>query len=148
VALSRSRHVATLVLIVALALGAAASAAFARDAGTVPSASTITVVAGPVLVRHGPAEFKSAQLGDVVAAGDAIRTATGASAELTYFDGSSVRLEGDTEFVATLRPETRGSGWSGMIGTIEHSWHVIAKLIAGGSRYDVRAPSSTASVRG
>jgi hypothetical protein len=149
VTLSRSRDITALVLIVAAALGAASSAVLAREANTVPSASTITLVDGPVLVRHGSAELRPARLGDVVAAGDAVLTATGGSAELTYFDGSSVRVEENAELlVAALRPEADGGGWSGMIRTIEHSWHVVAKLMSGGSRYEVRTPSSTASVRG
>ena len=144
-ALSRSRTVATTALLAALALGAGLNAVLAPEANALASISTLTVVAGPVLVRHGGAEFSQAHEGDVVAAGDTIRTVTTASVELTYFDGSSVRLDADAEIVvASLRAEAEG----GAAQTIARAWNVLTKLVAGGTRFDVRTPSSTASVRG
>jgi hypothetical protein len=149
VALSRSRNVAAVVLIVALALGFGSSAVLAPEADALVSRSTLTVVDGTVLVSHGGAEFTSARDGDVVAAGDRIRTATGAAAEITYFEGSSVRLEADTEIVVeSLRTEADGGTVIAMMQTLGRTWHVVTKLISGSSRYEVRTPSSTASVRG
>jgi hypothetical protein len=148
VALSRSRGVAV-VLIVGVALGAGSSAAFSSEANAIVSASTLTFVDGPVLVRHGAAPFTFAEKGNVLAAGDIVRTATGASAEITYFEGSSVRVDADKEFVVTrLGAEADGSTVVGMMRMLGDTWGVVTKLISGGSRYDVRAPSSTASVRG
>jgi len=149
VALSRSRNVAAVVLIVALALGFGSSAVLAPEADALVSRSTLTVVDGTVLVSHGGAEFTSARDGDVLAAGDRIRTAMGAAAEITYFEGSSVRLEADTEIVVeSLRTEADGGTVIAMMQTLGRTWHVVTKLISGSSRYEVRTPSSTASVRG
>jgi len=145
VALSRSHTVATTALLAALALGAGSNAVLAPEANAHASISTLTVVAGPVLVRHGGAEFSRAHVGDVVAPGDTIRTGTAASVEFTYFDGSSARLDADAEIVvASLRAEAEG----GVVQTIARAWNVLTKLVAGGTRFDVRTPSSTASVRG
>jgi len=145
VALSRSRTVATTALLFALALGVGSNAALAPEGDALVSISTLTVVDGPALVRHGSADFAQAHEGDVVAAGDAIRTGLGASVELTYFDGSSARLDTAGEIlVASLRVDADG----GTVQTIARAWNVLTKLITGSTRFDVRTPSSTASVRG
>jgi hypothetical protein len=149
VALSRSRTVAAIVLILALALGVGSSVVLAPEANAVVSVSTLTVVDGAVLISHAGAEFKSARLGDVLVAGDTIRTGNGGGAEITYFEGSSVRLEAQTEIVVErLRTEADGGTVIGMMQTLGRTWHVVTKLISGSSRYEVRTPSSTASVRG
>ena len=139
-ALSRSRHVAS-AFVVALALGIGSSALLARDADAL-AITTLTVVDGAVLVRHGDAGFETAREGDIVAAGDMVRTATGASAEITYFEGSSVRLEGESQIVV------QGPRDVGVVQRVERTWHVITELVSGSSRYNVRTPTSTASVRG
>jgi hypothetical protein len=143
VALSRSRHVAS-AFVLALALEVGSSALLDRDADALASITTLTVVDGVVLVRHGDGVFALAREGDLVAAGDTVRTATGASVEITYFEGSSVRLEANAEIVVTtLRVSDRGA-----MQTLGRVWHVVTELISGESRYNVRTPSSTASVRG
>jgi hypothetical protein len=143
VALSRSRGVGAVVLVVAVALGGS-SAVLSSGGNAIGSVSTLTVVDGPVLVRHGPAEFTRAQKGDVLAAGDVVHTTTGASAEVTYFEGSSVRLEANTEIIVG---SLRGSD-VGVAQTLGRAWHVVTKLVRGDSRFEVRAPSLTASMRG
>ena len=139
-ALSRSRHVASAFL-VALALGIGSSAVLARDADVL-AITTLTVVDGAVLVRHGDARFEPAREGDIVAAGDIVRTATGASAEITYFEGSSTRLEGDSQIVVESLRDV------GMVQRVERTLQVVTGLVSGSSRYNVRTPTSTASVRG
>ncbi len=144
-ALSRSRTVAATLLLIALALGVGSNAVLAPEADARVSISTLTVVDGPVLVRHGGAGFSQAHEGDVVAAGDTLRTGTAASVELTYFEGSSVRLDAGAEIiVASLRSDAEGR----TVQTIARAWNVLTKLITGSTRFDVRTPSSTASVRG
>jgi hypothetical protein len=144
VALSRSCNVVALVLIVTLAFGVGSSAVLAPEADALVSVSTFTVVDGAVRMSHGGAEFTPAREGEVLATGDTIRTGTGASAEITYFEGSSVRLEADTEMVVVSLSTSDG----GAVRTLERAWHVVTKLINGNSRYEMHGPSSTASVRG
>ncbi len=142
--MARSRNVAAVVLIVALALGVGSSAVLAPEANARVSDSTFTVVDGAVLISHGGAEFTSAREGDVLSPGDTIRTGTGSAAEITYFEGSSVRLEADTEIVVEgLRASDGGTPQ-----TVARVWHVITELVSGSARYKMGAPSSTASVRG
>ena len=140
-ALSRSRHVAS-AFVMALALGAGSTALLARDVGALASVTTLTVVDGSVLVRHDDDGFMPAHAGDLVAAGDTVRTAAGASVEITYFEGSSVRLEGDSQIVVERLRD------AGLLHRVERTWHAVTELFSGSSRYDVRTPTSTASVRG
>ena len=147
--MSRPRTTALTVLVVALALGLGSSAVLAPEADAIVSISTLTVVDGSVLISHAGSGFAPAREGEVVAAGDTIRTESGAAAEITYFEGSSVRLEADTQIVVeSLRSEADGGTVIGVMQTLGRTWHVVTKLISGSSRYEVRTPSSTASVRG
>jgi len=141
--MSRSRAIATVVL-VALALGFGSSLVLGPEADALVSNSTLTMVDGAVSVRHDGSAFSSVREGDVIAAGDTVRTERGAAAEITYFDGSSVRVDSATQIVvASLRTSDVGVGHA-----LGRAWHVVTSLISGGSRYEVRTPSSTASVRG
>jgi hypothetical protein len=149
VALSRSRTVAGITLVVALSFVLGSSAAFAPPADAFVSNAMLTVVDGEVHIAHHGEEFFAARVGDVLAAGDTIRTRDQASAEITYFEGSSVRLEPQTELVVerlATRPD--GTAIIGITQTIGRTWHVVTNLMSGSSRYELRTPSSTASVRG
>jgi hypothetical protein len=143
VALSRSRKVAAIGLLAALACGAGSRVTLASELDEVASRAATIDVNGPVLLRHGVSDFVLAQVGDVVAAGDTVRIGVGASAQITYFDGSSVSFEGGSEIVVT---SPRADG--GVVQALGRAWYVITQLISGSSRYEVRGPSSTASVRG
>jgi hypothetical protein len=143
VTVSRARVIAATVLFVALALGFGASVLRALQADALVSSSTLTVVDGTVFILHG-SDQRLAREGDVIAAGDTLRAGTAATAEITYFDGSSVRIEANAEIVIRSLPTANGS-----VGyTLGRAWHVVTNLMGGGSRYEVRTPSSTASVRG
>ena len=141
-ALSRSRKVAAVVLLAAL--GAGSRVVLTPESDAFVATGTLTVVDGAVLTSHEQAGFISGRDGDVLAAGDTIRTGIGGSAEITYFDGSSVRLEADAQIVvASLRTADGGPAHP-----LARAWHAITQLVSGSSRYEVRGPSSTASVRG
>jgi hypothetical protein len=141
VALSRSR-VAAVGLFAVLACGAGSSAVLPSELDGAVSRAAAIAVTGPVLVRHGVADFVPAREGDVVAAGDTIRTGSGASVVITYIEGSTVRVEGDAEIVVASLRTTGGAQ------TLGRAWHVITALVSGSSRYEMRGASATASVRG
>src|SRR4029077_2667683 len=60
-------------------------------------ASTLTIISGPVAVRHAGGDFASANDGAVLAEGDTVKTGVDARAVLTYFEGSTVEMEPDSE---------------------------------------------------
>ena len=145
-ALSRLRAFATIAL-VALTLGLGSSVVLDPRVNAQTSRTTLTLVDGQILVRHGDGDFATAREGDVVAAGDIVRVASGSSVELTYFEGSSIRLEAEAEMVVASLETERGPVASAS-DALARAWHVVTKLISANTRYDVRGPSSTASVRG
>ena len=142
-ALSRSRTEGLIVLL-ALALGFGSNALLApRTVALVPVA-TFTALHGAVLVSHEGTEFASAREGDLLAAGDIVRTESAAVAEITYSDGSSVRVEANADHVVRdLRASDPGAEQ-----ILARAWHVIGELMSGTARYKLGGPSSTASVRG
>ena len=143
-AFSRSRIAAAAALAVALAFGAGSTVLAAPEGDALAAVSTLTVVDGAVFTSRDGGDFTLARETDVLAAGDIVRTGPGAAAEITYVDGSSVRLEANAELsVARLRCSD-----GGVPQTFGRAWHVITKLVTGDSRYELRTPTFTASVRG
>ena len=125
----------------------AAGGAFAGRA--LGAATTVTILSGDVQVRHGAGTFVRATDGEILAGGDTIRTADGARAVLTYFEGSTVSIEPNTELtIETASALSDGSTVVVMQQSVGRTWHVVTKLITGNSKYEVKTPSSTASVRG
>ena len=114
------------------------------------ASTTVTVISGDVQVRHGViASFVSATDGEVLSAQDAVRTGDGARAVLTYFEGSTVSVEPNTELeIEAASALTDGSTVVVMQQNFGRTWHVVTKLITGNSKYEVKTPASTASVRG
>ncbi len=112
--------------------------------------TTISIISGGVSVRHaGSADFVTVQDGDILVAGDTVRTAADARAVLTYFEGSTVEIEPSSELVinaANGNPD--GSTVIQMTQNAGRTWHVVTHLVTGNSKYDVSTPTSTASVRG
>lgn len=114
------------------------------------AATMVTIISGDIQIRHGAtASFVSATDGEVLVAGDTIRTGEGSRAVLTYFEGSTVSIEPNTELtVETASAFTDGSTVVVMQQSFGRTWHVVTKLITGNSKYEVKTPASTASVRG
>ena len=113
------------------------------------AATTVTVLSGDVQVRHAAGSFVSATDGGVLVAGDTIRTTDAARAILTYFEGSTVTIEPNSELMIE-RASSSGDGSTVVLmqQNFGHTWHVVTKLITGNSKYEVKTPASTASVRG
>lgn len=114
------------------------------------AATTVTVIAGDIQVRHGAAgSFVTATDGEVLTAGDTIRTGDASRAILTYFEGSTVSVEPNSELtIEDASAYADGSTVVVMQQTFGRTWHVVTKLITGNSKYEVKTPASTASVRG
>jgi hypothetical protein len=113
------------------------------------AATTITIISGDTQVRHGAGSFAPANDGEVLTAGDTVRTGDGARAVLTYFEGSTVSLEPNTELtIDDASTLTDGSTILVMRQNLGRTWHVVTKLATGSSKYEVKTPASTASVRG
>ncbi len=137
--------------IVALCLVSSVALAVSGVSGTTAlgAATTLTVLSGDVEVRHaGATTFAPAADGDVVNAGDEIRTGERSRAVLTYFEGSTVTLEPSTVLLVESAESRSGGTVVRMLQLAGRTWHVVTKLASPGSRYEVETPASTASVRG
>jgi hypothetical protein len=138
--------VAVLGFVLALVLGSAGLFGGGRALG---SSTTITVIGGDVSVRHGAtSQFVAAVDGEVLNAGDAVRTGVDARAVLTYFEGSTVTVEPSTELAIDTAAARGNDTIVQMTQNAGRTWHVVTKLVTGNSKYEVRTPASTASVRG
>lgn len=135
-----------LALTFAVALGTTGNVSNAKAFG---ASTSLTILSGDVSVRHGSGAFVAAVDGETLNEGDAVRTAADARAILTYFEGSTVTIEPASE-ISIDRAETLADGGTvvTMTQTLGRTWHVVTKLITGSSKYEVKTPASTASVRG
>ena len=137
--------VAFVIAIIFGATGALVPAGQVAAAG----ASTLTILSGDVAVRHAGGEFASADDGALLIAGDTIKTGTGARAVLTYFEGSTVEMDPDSELrIDAARSERNGDTIIVMQQNLGITWHVVTHLITTGSIYEVHTSTATASVRG
>ncbi len=137
-----------LAFVIAIILGA--TGAFV-PAGQVAASgvSTLTILSGPVAVRHAGGDFTSAADGAVLIAGDTIKTGADARAVLTYFEGSTVEMEPDSELrIDAARADPNGNTIIVMQQNLGTTWHVVTHLITTGSLYEVHTTTATASVRG
>jgi hypothetical protein len=113
------------------------------------SSSTLEVLDGVVAVSHDGNTFALGQNGEMLQQGDVIRTGEGAHAVLTFFDGSVIELEPDSEIrVETLQATSAGDLLMTMQQTVGRSWHVVSRTLTPNSKYEVRTPAATATVRG
>ena len=138
-----------LAFVLAIVIGAT-GVVVPKDQRTAAGASTtITIITGPVLVRHGTGEFNRADDGALLGPGDTIKTGADARAVLTYFEGSTVEIEPNSVLsITTAHANPDGSTVIEMMQDLGLTWHVVSRLVQGGSRYEVRTNAATASVRG
>lgn len=111
-------------------------------------AAILTVISGNVVMRMAGTAFSSAADGAVIYVGSTIRTSSDARAVITLFEGSSVELEPASDITieeATTRDRATIVELAQSLG---RSWHVVTHLTTPDSRYEVRTPAATASVRG
>src|SRR5438105_8741833 len=144
----RSRP-ALIALTVALVLVSTGILAAVRSTPAQAHSSTVTVLDGQVLVRHSTGEFAPITDGDIVSAGDSVRTAADSHGVLTFFDGTTVELEPETELtITTLQASTSGDKIVEMTQAVGRTWHVVTHLASPSSKYEITTGASTATVRG
>jgi len=135
-----------LTFVLAIAFGAFGAVSNAQVFG---ASTALTVLSGEVMVRHGSGDFVAAKDGQVLNEGDTLRTGADARAVLTYFEGSTVTVEPETQLTIESSATLADGGTVVVMSqAFGRSWHVVTKLITGSSKYDVKTPANTASVRG
>ena len=139
-------------LVRGLALGAAATvvlAASTTEAGPAVQVPKATFIKGDV--QAGPADaLKKLKRGSTIAAGSVIKTGDGARAELTFPDGSVVRIGPSSE----LRLDA--AAFDGKTKTVKveaevvggQAWAKVATLVGNDAQFKVKTQNAVAGVRG
>ena len=120
--------------------------------GSSPSTlTTLSAAEGDVSVmKTGTDSWMEVEVGMYLEVGDSVRTGDDSSAEITFFDGSTIELEAGTEI------EIISLGISGDNGsitiileqTIGSIIFRVTKIIDPASRYEVETPAGVVAVRG
>ena len=112
------------------------------------TAAVLTVISGDVQTRFGGSGFASATDGAVLYVGSTVRTSSDARAVITLFEGSTIELEPASDITIEEAVSRSGSTIVQLAQSLGRSWHVVTHLTTADSRYEVRTPAATASVRG
>lgn len=111
--------------------------------------ATLDLVSGSAEVRRGEADFRPASDGAGLRPGDTIRTPPDGRVSIRYFDGSVTRLDYGTTFtLQELASEPDGTSIIDAKQTSGSTFHRVVELSGSESRFDVDAPTATASVHG
>jgi Leucine-rich repeat (LRR) protein len=118
------------------------------------SSSTLTILSiteGNVSVmKAGTGNWVEAQVGMPLEVGDRMKTGDNSSAEITFFDGSTIELQAGTEIeIASLDISTdTGATTITLEQAIGTTISRVTKLVDPASRYKVETPTGVVAVRG
>lgn len=116
---------------------------------TAENAATVAVLNTAVDAQKGSSDFAPALDGDIVASGDFVRSSKDGRAVLTFFDGSTLSVDpGSLVKVLTLNRLASGGIQLLVEQTLGRSWAAVSKLKTPDSKFEIKTPSSIASVRG
>jgi VCBS repeat-containing protein len=100
-------------------------------------------------MRAGTDSWAKAEVGMSVEDGDVIKTGDDSSAEITFFDGSTIELQPGTEVeIASLDIADSGSTTIGLEQTIGATISRVTSIIDPASSYEVETATGVAAVRG
>jgi len=122
------------------------------DGSSTPSTlTTLSAIEGDVSVMEaGTDSWTEGEVGMSLEVGDTVKTGDDSSAEITFFDGSTVELQPGTEIeIASLDVAAdSGSTTITLEQTIGATISRVTNIIDPASRYEVETPSGAAAVRG
>ena len=115
--------------------------------------STLTILSmtqGNVLVmKAGTGSWIEAQVGMALELGDTVKSGNSSSAEITFFDGSTIELQSGTQLeVASLNISSTGSTTIGLKQAIGTTISRVTELVDSASSYEIETPAGVAAVRG
>jgi hypothetical protein len=138
-------------LVVVLLVGAVAAFLYYPRGSTVAAsdAATLAVLNAAIEGSRSGGGFVPALDGEIFATGDLVRANVDGRAVLTFFDGSSLSVDPDSQVkvLALNRLANEGIGVT-IEQTLGRSWSAVQKLKTPDSRYEIRTPSTSAAVRG
>jgi hypothetical protein len=141
--------VAVLLLMVGV-LACSASEAGVKKVSSEPT-TVLSIAGGKVQVLAPNAkEWAAAEEGIVLEQGASIRTETGANAVITFFDGSTIQLNGDTAVTLdTLMEKTSSSPkMIKLKQDVGETASRVVKMVDSKSSYEIETTAAVAAVRG
>ncbi len=112
-------------------------------------AATLSILNTDVSAKKGAADFTPGLDGDLLASGDLVKSSANGRAVLTFFDGSILTVDvGSVVRVTTLNHLSNGGIQLVIEQTLGRTWSSVSKLKTPDSKYEIRTPTSQATVRG
>jgi len=110
---------------------------------------TLTILGGTADVARGTGGFSRATDGQVLNAGDHVRTADSGHAIVTFLDGSTIEIEPATT-ITVIQASAAASGaiTIQLEQAIGRTWSSVQRLVRADSKFELRTPATTATVRG
>ena len=111
--------------------------------------ATLTILAGTVEMADASGDFQPAVDGTSLVAGDTVRTGADGRAEISYFEGSTTRLDFGTTFhIAFLEIDDDGTTTISAEQVTGNSYSRVIELVNARSRFDIETPTAVAGVQG
>jgi uncharacterized repeat protein (TIGR01451 family) len=110
----------------------------------------MSMTEGNVFVKKaGTSNWITAQVRMSLVPGDVVKSGNSSGAEITFFDGSTIELEADTELeVVSLAISSTGSKTIGLKQSLGTTISRVNKLVDSASSYEIETPACVAAVRG
>lgn len=145
-----SKKLVVLLVVLLLVGGGVAYLYLPRDRGlSATVAATLAILNTDITSQKGGGAFTPALDGDLLSSGDVVKSSSDGRAVLTFFDGSSLTVEtGSVVKVTTLDRLENGGIRLTIEQTIGRTWASVAKLKTPDSKFEIKTPTSTATVRG
>ncbi|MBI2774226.1 MAG: FecR domain-containing protein [Chloroflexi bacterium] len=143
------RKLAVLLLVVVVAFGAFVAFAPKSAVEAVNNAVLAVLNPGVDAQRTGDPDFGPAFDGDVFATGDVVRSNDNGRAVLTFFDGSTISVDPKSRVRVVSLTKLADGGIQLLIEqTAGRTWTSVSKLASPQSKFEIKTPSLTATVRG
>ena len=145
-----SKRLVALVVVLLVVVGGAAYLYFPRGSSlSATVAATLAILNTDISSQKGSADFAPALDGELLASGDVVKSSANGRAVLTFFDGSSLTVEtGSVVKVTTLNKLDNGGIQLVIEQSLGRTWASVEKLKTPDSKFEIKTPTSTASVRG
>jgi len=139
-----------LALILALVLSVSGLLNHLSTTPALASQCTLTILSGNVDVQMpGSNAEKTGTDGMTLNIGTRVKTAPGSHAVLTFFEGSTVKLEPETEIeIQQIEYDNEQPTAIVLKQWLGRTWSRVVKMADPGSHYQIETPSATAIVRG
>ena len=141
---------ATLFILLAISLATYSIPMFSAPGSSLESQCTLSVLSGTAEVQmRGSDNWQVAMDGVVLEAGTRVRTTEEAQAVLTFFEGTTIKLESGTDVEVEKVKGSDGQPTEIVLKQwLGKTWSRVVKKIDPGSRYEIKTPSAYALVRG